>query len=361
MKIVVFAGGVGTRLWPLSRKNTPKQFGKIIGDKSTLQQTVGRLIPEFDPSKIFIATGERYESIVREQLPELPAENFIFEPEMRDVGPAIGLVGSILHKLDPQEPIAILWSDHLVKEEEKFRMGLRMAEESINSGNASFVFIAQKPRFANQNIGWIEIGDPINAESDSVRMYAFKQLRYRPELEEAEEFFKSGKFVWNLGYFVTTPAQLLSMFEKYTPEMYEKLLTIQKAYGTQEYATTLAELYPTFEKISFDDAILVKLPPDNISVILEDLGWSDVGAWEALKEALAKTEDENVTHGNTLLEDSRDSLVFNYAKQLVVGIDLDQMLVIQTDDVVLICPKTSVPKIKKLVESLSGTAHEHLA
>src|SRR3989344_1428562 len=115
MKVVIFAGGVGTRLWPLSRKNTPKQFGKLIGDKSTLQEAVARLQPEFNPKDIYVATGKRYQDIVTTQLPKIPRENFIFEPEMRDVGPAIGLVSFLLAQKFPNEPFAILWSDHMVK------------------------------------------------------------------------------------------------------------------------------------------------------------------------------------------------------------------------------------------------------
>lgn len=358
MKIVVFAGGVGTRLWPLSRKNTPKQFGKIIGDKSTLQQTVDRILPEFGSSDIYIATGSRYEKIVREQLPQIPSDNFIFEPEMRDVGPAIGLAAAILEKIDKDEPIAMLWSDHLVKNQEQFREALRQAEQLIVKEKGKFVFIAQKPRFANLNIGWIELGSSI---PDGSNVYHFKKLIYRPQLQQAEEFIKLGNFVWNLGYFVTTPRLLMSLFKTFVPNMFEKLLLIQNAWNTKNYQQTLNEVYPVLEKISFDDAILQKIQPDNIFVILEDLGWSDVGAWEALKEALAKTEDENVTHGKIMTQDSRDSLLFNYTNQLCVGIDLDGILVINTEDVILICPKSSVPKIKKLVESLTGSPYEHLA
>lgn len=358
MKIVVFAGGVGTRLWPLSRKNTPKQFGKIIGDKSTLQQTVERLLPQFSPSDIYIATGVRYEKVVQEQLPQIPSANFIFEPEMRDVGPAIGLVGAILEKKHKNEPIAILWSDHLVKNQDQFRKALKTAEELITKNEGRFVFIAQKPRFANQNIGWIELGQPMSSGSN---IYHFKKLIYRPKLSEAEDFMKQGNFVWNLGYFVTTPGHLVSLFKTNASEMYEKLLLIQNAWATSSYEQILKEVYPTLEKISFDDAILQRMQQDSILVILEDLGWSDVGAWEALKEALAKTEDENITNGKIMLQDSRDSLMFNYTDQLSIGIDLDGMLVINTQDVLLICPKSSVPKIKKLVESLSGSPYEHLA
>ncbi len=123
----------------------------------------------------------------------------------------------------------------------------------------------------------------------------------------------------------------------------------------------MQEIYPTIDKVSFDDAILIKMPVGKAIVVSADLGWSDVGAWESLKEALAQTPDENVTKGKVLLEDSKDSLLFNYADCLIVGIDLDNMLVVNTGDVILVCPKTSVPKIKKLVENLTGTPHEHLA
>jgi len=355
MKVVIFAGGVGTRLWPLSRKNTPKQFGKLIGDKSTLQQAVDRLQPEFSPEEIYIATGARYKDIVTEQLPEIPQENFIFEPEMRDVGPAIGLVTSKLNKIDPNDPMAIIWSDHMVKDIEAFQKALRVASASIKDKKSDFVFIAQKPRFANQNVGWIECGEPIG-EEDGLSLLEFKKLKYRPELSQAEEFFNNNSYVWNLGYFVTTPGFLIDKFQKYTPEMYERLKEIVDS-GDDD---VLKRIYPTLEKISFDDAILEKFSDERISVVSVDLGWSDIGAWEALKEALSETADENVTKGKVMIEDSRDSLVFNYTDQLTVGIDLNEMLVINTDDVVLVCPKSSVPKIKKLVESLAGTPHENL-
>lgn len=361
MRIVIFAGGVGSRLWPLSRKNTPKQFGKIIGDQSTLQQAISRLQPAFAPKDIFVATGLRYKDIVMKQLPELPAENFIFEPEMRDVGPAIGLVSILLEKIDPNEPIAIIWSDHLVRNVKTFQTVLKLAETTVKEKQADFIFIGQKPRFANQNIGWIQCGEKIETK-EKISLYKFNKLKYRPKLSQAEDFFEDKNYVWNLGYFVTTPAFLTSMYKTYASEMYEKLSQIRNSRDTADYEETLSKVYPTIEKISFDDAILEKLNTRNIYVISEDLGWSDIGAWEALKEALARSDDENVVRGNVLVENSVDSLIFNYNKaQLVVGIDMDKMVIVNTNDVLLICPKDSVPKIKELVKNLEGTDHEHLA
>lgn len=359
MKLVIFAGGAGTRLWPLSRKNSPKQFGKLLGDTSTLQQTVSRLLPTFSPSDIYIATGKKYSDIVHEQLSMIPRENFIFEPAMRDVGPALGLVAAILEKKFGDEPIAILWSDHMVKQEALFRKMLLFAGEKIRDKESEFIFIGQKPRFANQNMGWIEVGKKLD-DQDSIHLYKFTSLRYRPKLEDAEKFYKSKNFVWNLGYFVTSPKFLTSLFREHTHDMFELIQVIADSFGTPDFSERLERIYPTLEKISFDDAVLTKIASKNILVFSADLGWSDIGAWESLKEALTDSEHQNVTRGDVMVEDCRDSIIYNEGKQLIVGIDLDGYVVINTEDVILICPKSSVPKIKKIVEKLTGSAREHL-
>jgi len=359
MKVVIFAGGVGTRLWPLSRKNTPKQFEKIVGDKSTLQLAFDRLQPDFKPEDIYISTGKKYENTVRKHLPQIPQENFIFEPEMRDVGPAVGVAMGIVGKNHPDSPVAIIWSDHFVKKERRFREVLNFAKDLVSKDENSLVFIGQRARFANQNLGWIEFGKEVG-DIRGTKIFRFKKLIYRPSLENAEKFLESQTYAWNPGYFVTTPKFLLSQYEKFSPKLWEGIMKIQRAVGSSNYENVLQELYPTFEKISFDNAILEKINPKYVSVIAADLGWSDVGAWEALKEALSEKTDENITRGKVLLEDASDNLVFNYTDQLIVGIDLSKMIVINTDDVLLVCPKDSVPKIKKLVESLKGTEHENL-
>ncbi len=360
MKIVLFAGGVGSRLWPLSRKNAPKQFGKIIGNKTMLQIAVGKLFPDFSWEDVYISTGKHYGENVKEQLPELPSTNIIVEPEMRDVGPAVGLVAAHFVRSNPTEPIALLWgSDHLVREEALFRNALKTAETLVQKDTDRIVFISQKPRFASQNLGYIEFGKQIETIND-FPVYSFTGFQYRPHLSTAEKWVKDGHHAWNLGYFVTTPQFLWKLFEQFAPELFAQLKIISDAIDTPSYESVLHEIYPQIEKISFDNAILEKMNPSYASVISTDLGWSDIGAWEALKEALSTTEDENVTRGDVLIEDTNDSLVFNFTQQLVVGIDLSEMVVVNTNDVILICPKESVPKIKKIVENLNGTSYEHL-
>lgn len=360
MKVVIFAGGVGTRLWPLSRKNTPKQFEKVVGDQSMLQVSVSKLFPDFQWSDIYISTNSQYGDILRKQFPEIPQENLIFEPAMRDVGPAVGLMVANFIKKFPNEQIAILWGDHLVKKDTEFRQALKVSEKLVEENSDRIVFIGQKPRFASVNLGYIQFGGEVKSQ-DNMPVFEFKDFKYRPDEETAKGFLDDNQHAWNLGYFVTTPNFLWEQFKKSAPQVFENLKKISDAVGTSEYEAVLSDVYPDIEKISFDNAILEKLDPKDGLVLSVDIGWSDIGAWEALKEALASSEEENVTKGNVELVDSRDSLVFNSNGKLVVGIDLDNMLVVDTEDVLLVCPKTSVPKIKKYVESLAGGTNEKLA
>lgn len=359
MKAVIFAGGVGTRLWPLSRRSSPKQFEKVIGEKSTLQLAAERLLPTFAWKDIYVATGAEYVKLVKSQLPQIPSKNIIGEPKMRDVGPAVGLATAILEKESPNTPMVILWSDHLVKKEELFRKILGIAEKIIIKNPPKIIFIGQRPRFPSQNLGWIEYGKKIKKE-DEVEIYKFKSFRYRPDLDLAEKFFRSGHHAWNLGYFVTTPRFLWLQYKNFVPKIYQELTKIQAAWGTKNYSTVLKEVYPHIEKIHFDNAILERLDPDCALVISENLEWSDVGAWEALKEALQASAEQNVTQGKVLLKDCQDCLVYNYTNQLVVTIDLDGYLVVNTNDVTLVCHKNSVPKIKKLVEEMGIGENKHL-
>lgn len=359
MKAIIFAGGVGTRLWPLSRRNSPKQFEKVIGDKSTLQLAIDRLIPHFAWEDIYISTSQKYTSIVRDQLPMIIPSHIIGEPEGRDVGPAVGLAMANLLKDNSDTPIVILWSDHIVKNANLFCNLLEFSSQVINKNKNKIIFIGQKPRFASQNLGWVEYGD-MDLKQKGFPLFQFKSFHYRPDLNTAEKFLKSGHHAWNVGYFVSTPAFLWKLFKTHQPEMYKILEEIEKSAGTSKYQTTLEKNYGKLQKISFDNAVLEKIGSNDAYVISENLGWSDVGAWEALKEALQVSPDQNVTSGKVLLTDCKDTLVYNYTDQLVTTIDLNGFLVVNTHDVVLVCHKNSVPKIKKLVESMANSDNDHL-
>ncbi|MBI3576596.1 NTP transferase domain-containing protein [Candidatus Gottesmanbacteria bacterium] len=359
MKAVIFAGGVGTRLWPLSRKKSPKQFEKIIGDKSTLQLAVERLQPDFSWNDIYISTGRDYVPIIQSQLPKLSPDHVIGEPAVRDVGPAVGLATALLYHQTPDEPFAILWSDHLVKHQELFRKILMTAGRVLAKRPNSIVFVGQKPRFASVNLGWIDYGKSLLEEND-LEFHALVDFQYRPDEKTAKKYFISGHHAWNLGYFIATPRYLWRQYQRFEPNLSTGLERIADAWHTGRFQDVLDDAYPTLEKVSFDNAILEKLDVGDGLVVSENIQWSDVGAWEALKEALEESKDKNVTQGKVALQDTKDSLVYNYTPQMVVTIDAEELLVINTSDVVLVCKKTSVSKIKKFVESLAGTEHEDL-
>lgn len=359
MKAIIFAGGVGTRLWPLSRRDTPKQFESVVGDKSSLKLTAQRLTPKIPWPDIYISTNVKYAAQTAKQLPDLPKNNIIGEPDNRDVGPAVSLITAILHKKDPLEPLLILWSDHLIKKINLFNKILSISEKYIVENRDKIIFISQKARFASQNLGWIKFGTQIS-KKDGISLKSFTGFIYRPRLESAKDFLKSGEYAWNTGYFVTTPDFLWQLYKKHQPEIFEAMVKLQKAYGGSGFSKLLAEVYPKMPKISFDNAILEMMDKKNGIVISEDLGWSDIGAWEALKEALQTAKDKNVIKGKVVVEDSQDSLIYNYTDQLLVTIDLTGHLVVATKDVILVCHKNSVPKIKKLVEKLADSDNEHL-
>jgi len=359
MKAIIFAGGVGTRLWPLSRRSSPKQFEKVIGDKSTLQLSIERLVPDFAWDDIYISTNKKYVPQVKKQLPQLNDKNILGEPEARDVGPAVALVTAILHHRHAHTPIVILWSDHIIKKQDLFKKILNESRKQIEDKKQRIIFITQKPRFASQNLGWIKYGKE-KTSANGISFRQFQGFKYRPDLTEAAVYFKSGSYGWNTGYFVTTPAYLKTQFRKFQPEMAREMDLLEESYGSRQFTSQLEKSYPRLTKLSFDNAILEKIEADEGLVVSEDLGWSDVGAWEALKEALQTGADKNVVKGKVVVTDCSDSLIYNYTDQLLVTIDLEGHLVINTRDVVLVCHKNSVPKIKKLVESLSHSENEHL-
>lgn len=358
MKAIIFAGGSGMRLWPLSRKKSPKQFEKIIGNKSTLQLAVERLIPDFNYSDIYISTNSLYADIVKKQLPKIPDTNFLFEPEKKDVAPAIALAMGIISRLGPKEPVAILWSDHLVKQVTLFKKILRVAGSEIKKNPNKIVFIANKPRFPSTNLGYIHIGQQIKKEKD-VNIYKFEGLKYKPNEETAKKIFQSKKYGWNLGYFVSSADFIYKYFQKLAPNIYNNTELILKNYGQANYQSFLKQTYGKVESINFDNAILENLDKKDAYVIVEDIGWSDVGSWEALKEALQLKTEENVTNGRVYLNNVQDSLIYNYDEnKMILGVDLEELIIINTQDAILITKKNSMGKVKKIVESFSGTEHE---
>ncbi|MDX1663675.1 MAG: sugar phosphate nucleotidyltransferase [Candidatus Promineifilaceae bacterium] len=359
MKLVIFAGGSGRRLWPLSRKQSPKQFEPLLGEKSTLQLAVERVQGRYGVENIFISTNERYLDIIREQLPQLPPENVIGEPTRRDLAPAVGLAMAHLARVSEQdEAVAILWGDNYMNQAQTFLELLGAAEQLLAAEETGIVFIGETARFANENLGWIGLGAQ-KAQIGGSPAYDLASFRYRPPAAEAQRMFDSGEYVWNSGYFVTTVGYIRARYRAYQPEMAAALDEIAGAIGRDNYRDVLHRLYPEMEAISFDDAILHHINLADAAVLHGEMGWSDPGTLYALKEALADEAGANVTEGRVLAPATVDSLLVNHeADKLMAVVGLDGIVVVNTPDALLVVHKDNIPAVKQLVDSLQGSELE---
>ncbi len=359
MKIIIFAGGSGRRLWPISRVKSPEQFEPIIDKKSTLQLAVDRVLEKYGAENIFISTNERYQALIRAQLPQLPTGQIIGEPDRRDLAPAVGLAMSHIVRSNPaaaDEPVAILWGDNYMQNVPNFQTLLAAAERLLREATARIFFIGESPRFANENLGWLGLGQRLSKNGD-IPCYGFESLTYRPDLDVCKQMFESGQFVWNTGYFVTTPNYIRNLYQHYQPEMWEQLAQIETSIGNDRYENTLHRVYPSMESISFDDAILTHVPAEDAAVLHGELGWSDPGTLYALKEAIEPNKERNVLKGLVVEEQSNDSLIYNYAAdKLVVTVGLEGMIVVNTEDALLVVHKDQIPLVKKVVEGFEGSS-----
>jgi mannose-1-phosphate guanylyltransferase len=348
MKIIIFAGGSGTRLWPLSKTKLPKQFKKMFDGKSTIQMAVERVENVFGTHNIFISTNEKYIDLVKQQLPQIPNSNIIAEPEKRDVAAAIGFNFFKLKNLGYSGPVVILWSDHLMENVDSFINALKTGEKLVSEDNNRFVFLGETPKYPENNLGWIKASKKIN---DNI--YQFEALKYKPEPKLCEQMFKEGKSFWNPGYWVVHTDFVLDKFKTLQPKMYETLTTMAKSFGTVNESKVVNELYPTLESLSFDKAILELIDPNEAVVIKTDMGWSDPGTLFALKKSLVPSDKENYTLGNVVAKDTTDSLLYNEQdKKLLVTIGLDKFVVVNTKEALLVVNKDNVVNISSLIKKL---------
>ncbi|MEA1962711.1 MAG: sugar phosphate nucleotidyltransferase [Patescibacteria group bacterium] len=337
MKLVIFAGGIGTRLWPLSRENSPKQFDKIFNGKSTLQLAVERVKDDFDAKDIYIQTVGTYKSSVKEQIPDIADENIIIEPERRNLGPAVCLTAVELNKRGYDGPMVILWADHLMERPGEFIKALKYGEKLINKQEKRFVFLGERPRFANNNLGWMKIGKKAGGENGN-SYFEFKGWKYKPSSKECNVLFKSDQAYWNPGYFITSVNFLLDQYKTLAPGIYD--CVVNNRYGEAEPK-------------HFDRVIIEKVDLSSAIVIKTDMGWSDPGTLYALKEALGKTKEDNVTLGEVELLDVADSLVYNFEKnKIVTSIGVEGMVIVNTEDALIVVPKDEVVRVTDLVKQL---------
>lgn len=358
LKIALFCGGTGTRMWPASRRDKPKQFQPLVGRESMFQQAMRRIKKGFPVKDVFVITGRQYVGIVVDQAPDLPLENVIIEPEMRDTLAAVGYAATVLDKKFNNPIVASLWAaDHLVKKGDEFIKALKAAYQYVED-TGKIVSIDVRPTYPNIHVGYIQIGKMIK-KLNSLAFFEYVRQVEKPNLATAKEFVKGWEYLWHAGYKVWRTQKMLALYQKHTPKVYEGLMKIHIAWGSDKQDEIVKKIYPTFEKVMVDFAIFEKMDPKELVVLSADLGWSDIGAWNILKDELSENAKDNVTSGEVFDIDCEDCLVYNTtAGKVLATIGLKGLIVVDTPDGLLVCQKDRIADVKSIIEKLKEAKKE---
>jgi len=341
---LIMAGGGGTRLWPLSRKHRPKQVLPLTEERTMIQITVERLYSLLPPEHIFIVAGPDLAEGLHMNVPQISADNFIIEPEPRDSGPAAGLGTFMIAERDPEAVIAVLSADHHIAQEERFLDSLRCAEHFARKGQ--IVTLGINPSFPATGFGYIKRGEPVG-EFDGTTVYRSEGFHEKPDAATAAAFVQSGLYSWNAGMFIWRADQAIREFTRQQPNMARDLLSIATSNGHGNADMT----WKNIDKISLDYAIMENA--ENVVVIPVDMGWSDVGTWGTLFEVLAKNDDGNATrstHSAHIQIDTHHTLLVS--DRMVVTIGVDDLVIVDTEDVLLVCHRDRAQDVRNIVARL---------
>lgn len=349
MKItaVIMAGGRGERFWPKSRTNYPKQFLSLTEDGETMiQKTVKRLLPIVAIEDIFVVTNVSYAALVQEQLPSLPAENVLTEPCARNTAPCIGLAAAVIRKKYGEAMMLVLPSDHLIRYEEMYIDTLRQAV-AVAERDENLVTIGITPTYPETGYGYINFARDTVLEMPGV--YRVERFVEKPDLETAKEYLASHRYLWNSGMFVWKTSSILANIQKLMPDIYDGLTRIEAAVGTADYESVLEAEYQAFRSESIDFGVMEKA--ENIYTLPGSFGWDDVGNWLAVERINATNEYGNYIEGDVITIGTERSTICG-GKRLIAAVGVENLIVVDTDDAVLICAKDSTQDVKKVIENL---------
>lgn len=353
---VILAGGGGTRLWPKSRKKSPKHLLKLTGERTMLQLTYDRILPIIPNERILIITNKNHLEEAQNQLPDVPKENFIAEPEAKNTALAMGVAAAYVKKRDEDGVIINLAADHTYKNEDKFRKIALYAME-VAAENEYLIAIGIEPTFAHTGLGYIKIGNELKTVGtgrDKAYVFKSKGFKEKPDLATAKSFYASGQYLWNANNYVWSAKLCLEAFETHAPELYKNINAIYESIGTENETRVLEKEYDKAENTQIDIAISEKV--NNLAVIPGDFGWSDIGDWNILYEVSQKDRDKNVVIGDNLqfIGVNTNNILVEGDKKLIAVVGLENIVVVDTEDAILICHKDKTQDVKKVVEKLKA-------
>ena len=345
------AGGKGERFWPKSRTNLPKQFLSLTNDgKSMIQHTVERLEGLVELENVYVVTNKLYEELIVEHIPNLPLENIIIEPEAKNTAPCIGLAAVHIAKKNPESKMIVLPSDHLIKFNEIFldtlKLGLEVVEDDEN-----IVTIGITPNYPETGYGYINFKKGVSPH-EITNVYEVLRFVEKPDLERAKQYLTSGEYLWNSGMFIWKVSTILKCFEDFLPEIYTGLKEIETTIYTEKYLEILKKVFSEIPSESIDYGIMEKA--NNIYVIPGNFGWDDVGSWLSLERINNTNQDGNIISGNVVTVKTKNSIIQG-SKKLIATIGLEDIIIVDTDDALLICNKDNTQEVKEVIANLKAS------
>ncbi len=350
--VVILCGGGGTRLWPLSRHKTPKQFISLLGSETLYEKTFKRINHLFDPDHIFVITNREYLNQVKQYSPNVPEANIITEPEKKNTALAMGVASAYIHHRDPQAVVINLASDQLITNDLMFQETI-LAAAQVAYHQQYFVTVGITPTFPHTGLGYIEAGQMVR-EMASLPVLKVKGFTEKPVLEKAREYLASGRYYWNANLYTWSTKLILAEFERHSPEIYQHIKRIMSAIGTPQEDKVLTQEYAQAPEEQIDTAISEKT--DKLLVIPGNFGWTDIGSWNVVHDEAIKDENNNSlvkrdSRAEWLALDTENSLV-NLGNKTVATIGVANLMIIDTPDALLIVRKDRAQDVKKIVNLL---------
>lgn len=351
---VIMAGGKGERFWPKSRTHLPKQFLNISGNKSMIQQTIARLERLIPIQQIFIVTNELYAELIRAQIPHLPHDNIIIEPVGRNTAPCVGLASLIIEEKYPDSTMVVLPSDHIIENEDGFVRILQTAVE-VAQEDESLVTLGIKPTYAETGYGYIETAAQWSVVNE-LEVYKVEKFVEKPDQERAVAYLKNGNFYWNSGIFIWKVSVIRHYIKELMPEMHDVLETMKRAFSSGLRDEVIKAEFNKIPDQSIDYGIMEKAR--SIYMIPCIFGWDDVGSWTALDRINNRDENGNVIKGNILNIDTKRCIIESNGK-LIATLGIEDLIIVDTEDVTLICTKDKAQEVKLLLKELRTQKLEH--